>query len=205
MVQESKKSLRREMKLILANLDPRWLSKAHAEACGYLSELVKSIGSGNAGPKHILAWIPFFHGEIDLAGFIGEMLKDNFVYLPRVGLDGKMDFVRIGDDWGARLAPGFKGILQPEEGYGELFVPLQGQDIFVIMPGLAFDSRGGRLGRGAGYYDRFLSAPGLERSIKIGVCWSVQIVPTVPTDHHDVTMDWICYERGVLKVNEYGQ
>jgi 5-formyltetrahydrofolate cyclo-ligase len=202
MVQESKKSLRREMKLILANLDPRWLAKAHAEACGYLVELVKSIGLENSGPKHILAWVPFFHGEIDLAGFIGEMLKNHFVYLPRVGLDGKMDFVRIGDDWGARLAPGYKGIMQPEGGYGQLFVPSQEQDTVVIMPGLAFDGHGRRIGRGAGYYDRFLSAPGLERATKIGVCWSVQIVPTVPTDHHDVTMDWICYERGVLKVSD---
>jgi len=202
MVQESKKSLRREMKLILANLDTRWLSKAHAEACGYLTDLVRSLSADRSTPKHILAWIPFFQGEIDLAGFIGEMLKDNIVYLPRVGTDGAMEFMRIGDDWGARLAPGFKGIMQPEEGYGESFVPVQGQDVVVIMPGLAFDGHGRRLGRGAGYYDRFLSAPGLERAMKIGVCWSVQIVPMVPTDHHDVTMDWICYERGVLKVND---
>jgi 5-formyltetrahydrofolate cyclo-ligase len=200
MVQESKKSLRKEIRLILANLDQRWISKAHAEACGYLSELVNSLITENIGPKHILAWIPFFHGEVDLAGFIGEMLKKNFVYLPRVDVDGTMEFVRIGDDWGARLAAGPKGIEQPEAGYGHAFVPPDGQDLVVIMPGLAFDAQGRRLGRGAGYYDRFLATPGLERAVKIGVCWSVQIVPAVPTDHHDVTMDWICYERGVLKV-----
>ena len=69
----------------------------------------------------------------------------------------------------------------------------------VIIPALGFDTDGFRLGRGGGYYDRFLAQQGLENSVKIGVCWSMQLVQAVPTDLHDVRTDWVCYERGVVK------
>ena len=57
----------------------------------------------------------------------------------------------------------------------------------VIVPGLAFDSRGYRLGRGKGYYDRLL--PKLRNACKVGVCWPVQWVEQVPCEVYDVRMD----------------
>lgn len=202
MVQESKKELRREMKLVLANLDSRWVSKAHAELCAGLTELVASLPLYYPSPRHVLAWVPCFQGEVDLAEFIANMLKDSIVYLPRVDAGRSMQFVRVRDDWGAHVTTGPRGVIQPEEGYGEPLVVPQSSDLFVIVPGLAFDQSGQRLGRGAGYYDHFLATPGLERAVKIGVCWSMQMVQMVPTDAHDVKMDWICYERGVMKVGD---
>jgi 5-formyltetrahydrofolate cyclo-ligase len=199
MVQQSKKDLRREMKMMLANLDSRWIAKAHSEVCDRVAELVASLPMFHTGPRSVLAWIPCFPGEVDLAGMIGLMLKDSLVYLPRVEDSGRMQFVRIQDDWGARLSPGPRGIMQPGEECGEAFAALPANDIFVIIPGLAFDQHGRRLGRGGGYYDRFLAQQGLENAIKIGVCWSMQVVQAVPTDLHDVRMDWVCYERGVVK------
>jgi len=205
MVQESKKALRREMKLVLANLDPRWISKAHSELFYSLTELVASLPLFDPGPRHVLAWIPCFQGEVDLAEFVAKMLRDSIVYLPRIDAAGSMYFVRVRDDWGAHVTSGPRGIIQPEEGYGEPFVVPESGNVFVVVPGLAFDQNGQRLGRGAGYYDRLFSMPGLERAVKIGVCWSMQIVHTVPTDLHDVKMDWICYERGVMKVSSHDQ
>jgi 5-formyltetrahydrofolate cyclo-ligase len=198
MVQQSKKDLRREMKVVLANLDSRWISKAHSEVCSRLAELIVSLPMLHPGPRHVLAWIPCFPGEVDLAGFIGLMLKSSVVYLPKVGGSGSMEFVSIRDDWGAHLVSGPRGIMQPADGYGEPFASLPASDLFVIIPGLAFDQDGRRLGRGGGYYDRFLASEGLEKAVKVGVCWSMQLVQAVPTDAHDVRMDWICYERGVL-------
>ena len=205
MVQQSKKDLRREMKLMLANLDSRWVAKAHSEVCSRVAELVASLPMFYLGPPSILAWIPCFPGEVDLAGLIGLMLKDSLVYLPRVEDAGDMKFVRVQDDWGAHLAPGPRGTMQPEEGYGEPFAALPSNDVFVIIPGLAFDQHGRRLGRGGGYYDRFLAQQGLENAVKIGVCWSMQLVQAVPTDLHDVRMDWVCYERGVVKTELEGE
>ena len=84
--------------------------------------------------------------------------------------------------------------LYPGEGYaipepeGEPFTAYDKIDL-VIVPGMAFDSSGNRLGRGKGYYDRFLKNC---RAYKIGVCCPFQFVEDViPTDVLDVPMDEI--------------
>jgi len=63
----------------------------------------------------------------------------------------------------------------------------QFQNAVILVPGLAFDSSGRRLGRGRGYYDRFLAAhPDIY---KIGVCFDFQKVQEVPVDAYDVAVD----------------
>jgi 5-formyltetrahydrofolate cyclo-ligase len=199
MSQQSKKELRQEMKVVLTNLDKRWAVKADAEVCSQLSRLVATQTTAGAS-RHILAWIPCFQGEVDLAGFIGEMLKSSCVYLPRVDDRNSMSFVRIFDDWAAKLETGPRGLKQPAADGGETFTPEDGGDVVVVAPGLAFDSHGRRLGRGAGHYDRFLDDPRLHHALKIGVCWSIQMVREIPVDPHDVNMDWLCHERGVIQL-----
>jgi len=60
----------------------------------------------------------------------------------------------------------------------------------VIVPGLAFDSKNNRLGRGKGFYDRFLEKCG-PNVRKIGLAFSFQVFPTIPTEGHDVPMDLV--------------
>lgn len=64
----------------------------------------------------------------------------------------------------------------------------------VIVPGVAFDKRGNRMGYGKGYYDRFLN--GLD-ICKVGVCHSFQLMDTIPSEDHDIKMDIIVTEREV--------
>lgn len=59
----------------------------------------------------------------------------------------------------------------------------------VLVPGVAFDVAGNRMGRGRGYYDRFLSQPTLKQAYKLGICYPCQLVEQVPTNSHDVAMD----------------
>lgn len=59
----------------------------------------------------------------------------------------------------------------------------------VVVPGLAFDNEGGRLGRGKGYYDRLLLRVDLDRAM--GVAFDVQLVHCVPLDAHDVRLRWL--------------
>ena len=69
----------------------------------------------------------------------------------------------------------------------------------VLVPGLAFDRGGGRLGRGGGYYDRFL--PTLPRgAARVGVGPEQLVVNAVPTDPHDVPMTHLATERSVLRL-----
>jgi 5-formyltetrahydrofolate cyclo-ligase len=59
----------------------------------------------------------------------------------------------------------------------------------VLVPGMAFDSEGNRLGRGKGYYDRFLKLLTNPRPKLIGVCFDFQKVDMVPTEPTDVKVD----------------
>ena len=103
------------------------------------------------------------------------------VLLPRVINDTDMELHRytgIQD-----LQTGAYDIMEPT---GELFTDYDAIDA-AIIPGMAFDAEGRRLGRGKGYYDRFLSR--VPYLYKIGLCFSWQIVDRVPADEHDVVMD----------------
>ncbi len=202
MVQQRKTETRREMRTVLANLDKRWEMAAHGELCAHLGRLIKVCSSEPI--QHVLAWVPCFPGEVDLAGFIGDMLRSRAVYLPRVEEAGVMRFHRVDDEWAARLETAPRGILQPEPGYGEQFEPDSGEGVAIIAPGLAFDRNGRRLGRGQGYYDRYLADPRLSGAVRIGVCWSMQLLREIPVDQHDIPMNWICHERGVVAVGGEG-
>jgi 5-formyltetrahydrofolate cyclo-ligase len=68
----------------------------------------------------------------------------------------------------------------------------------VIVPGLAFTTAGDRLGQGGGWYDRFLSKVRPDCTT-IGVCFAEQIVDALPVEAHDVSMDHVVSDRGVLR------
>ena len=66
----------------------------------------------------------------------------------------------------------------------------------VIVPGLAFDPTGARLGRGKGYYDRWLGANPAVKTL--GVCFSCQILEKLPAEPHDAHVDAILTEQGFI-------
>ena len=67
----------------------------------------------------------------------------------------------------------------------------------VIVPGLAFDRRGRRLGHGKGYYDRLLAR---SPAVRAGLCHDAQVFPEVPAGPRDAVMDWLITERGAFAV-----
>jgi 5-formyltetrahydrofolate cyclo-ligase len=83
------------------------------------------------------------------------------------------------------IVQGRYGIREPRERC--VLVPLNRLDL-VLVPGVAFDPRGRRIGRGRGYYDRLLSLAG---GLKCGVAFDEQILAGIPTEPHDVMVDCI--------------
>ena len=84
----------------------------------------------------------------------------------------------------ASLKEGAFGIMEPT---GPLFAPKHyGEIELAIIPGMAFDSAGHRLGRGKGYYDRLL--PNLRDAKLIGVCFPFQFLEEVPAEAHDISV-----------------
>ena len=88
------------------------------------------------------------------------------------------------------LAPGPFGIMEPS---GSPFSPsseIPSIDV-ALIPGVAFDAEGHRLGRGRGYYDRFLRTMGTVPFVRIGLCFDFQKVESVPSDTHDIPVDLV--------------
>jgi 5-formyltetrahydrofolate cyclo-ligase len=75
-------------------------------------------------------------------------------------------------------------------------IPLHEVDVFLV-PGLAFDRAGRRLGNGAGHYDRILSSARTD-AVKIGIAPAARIVDEVPVDGHDELVGWLATEDGVV-------
>ena len=68
----------------------------------------------------------------------------------------------------------------------------------VIVPGVAFDRQGGRVGHGKGYYDRFLE---LTSAFRLALAFDCQLLENVPTELHDITMNAILSESGIFETN----
>lgn len=123
-------------------------------------------------------------------------LAGKTILLPRVTSDTGMELrIYTGPD---DMQRGAFGIMEP---CGSVFTRYGEVDLAVI-PGMAFDAAGHRLGRGKGYYDRFL--PLIPQAYKIGVCFPFQIVDSVPTEPTDVAMDEVMWEY-FLTLNRYHQ
>jgi len=69
----------------------------------------------------------------------------------------------------------------------------------LLVPGVGFDPQGNRLGYGGGYFDRFLSA---SRGVKVGLCYSVQVMDEIPAEPHDISMDIIVTEKEIYRCKE---
>ena len=67
----------------------------------------------------------------------------------------------------------------------------------ILVPGLAFDRNGGRMGFGKGYYDRLLES---SKAVKIGLCYDFQILEKIPTEIHDVPMNFVITEKEILEI-----
>jgi 5-formyltetrahydrofolate cyclo-ligase len=92
------------------------------------------------------------------------------------------------------LAPGYRGIREPVE---RVSVD-PGTAGVILVPGVAFDERGGRLGYGGGFYDGFLRTIG-DRIPRVGVCFDVQIVEAVPVGSDDEMVTIVVSERRVIR------
>ncbi len=164
------------------------LSQAeHATASAMISDHV--IGSSRWTQSTTVALFHPLSGEVDLRQ-LWDCRGDRRIALPAVtGKDLEFRWVRDLCD----LTKGAFGIMEP---------PADAEPIdvatieMILVPGLAFDRMGGRLGRGAGFYDRQLQSIPRERCVGVG--FSLQMVPSVPREPHDVKLGAVVTEEGWL-------
>lgn len=133
-------------------------------------------------------------GEPDIRGFLKEALKKGRkICFPRFNrLKGcyEMAFVaNLAEDF----VEGKFGIPEPDPESPEASGGIL-KSVLWLVPGTAFDFKGGRLGYGRGIFDRLLSD---AAGIKIGICYDWQIIDAVPSEKKDVKMNFIVTESGV--------
>ena len=102
-------------------------------------------------------------------------------------LDNDMYFTK----YSANLVKGMYNIEEPEVRISETIKA----NAIAFIPGLAFDKNFNRMGRGKGYYDKFLVNKDI---IKVGVIHSSLLFDSIPAEEHDIKMDYILTEKGIL-------
>ena len=170
----SKKALRQMIRL-------RKQEHSAAESSALLAALQSESHFANARTLLLYSALP---DEVQINPLFDVLIaQGKTILLPRVVSDTDMELrLYTGAD---SLQPGAFGIMEPT---GPLYTDYAAIDVAVI-PGMAFDADGHRLGRGKGYYDRFL--PLIPRAYKIGLCFPWQLVDEVPSDAHDIMMDGV--------------
>jgi len=119
-----------------------------------------------------------------------------FLFYPRVMEDGNLSFFPDGGDGG--WVRGKYGLLEPRVPPG--VAGLRSGFGLVVVPGMAFDAMGRRLGKGYGCYDRFLS--GLAgTAVTVGLAFSRQLLSEVPVETWDIPVDVVVTEDGVIRVS----
>ena len=174
-----KKDIRREVRSRLAALPESGRMEASAKIFGRMAE---DEGFRSAGVVAAFASLP---DEPSTAGFLREWGGHKRIVLPRVEGDGTMNFY---DYAPGSMNGGAYGISEPRP----MSLCRPEEIDFMIVPGVAFTSEGKRLGRGKGFYDRYMSLPGF-RARTAGVCFSVQIVDDLPTEKHDLLVDTVLH------------
>ena len=147
--------------------------------------LVENLIALNAW-KHsasVLLYAPI-QWEADPRGLLTADPTCSFLF-PRV-VEDHLEIYRMNPI--SRWMRGLYGISEPDPESWDL-TNISEIDLAVV-PGLAFDAKGRRLGRGKGFYDRLLGHPEF-RGIKVGLAWGWQVVDEVPCETHDSTMDLV--------------
>jgi 5-formyltetrahydrofolate cyclo-ligase len=184
----AKKQLRAELKRRLAEMSAEEIDRQSRIAC---ERLTQTDGFRKAATVMLFLSMP---QEIDTAVAIESAWKSGKrVVVPRIDRHPRqMVAVEI-----HRLDhtpdPAISGLRNPAEG---VEVPI-GQIDLIVAPGLGFDCRGNRLGRGGAYYDRFLAAPERTAAV-VGFGFAFQMLDEVPVAPHDRPVDAIVTEQGVM-------
>lgn len=164
-------------------------------------ELLRSMNLYQSA-KNVMVYIDF-RNEVKTNHIINDLLsKDKKVVIPiSVPKTREMILSQLLNPE-KELTKGTYGILEPKKEYIREVNP-ETIDL-ILVPGVAFDEKGYRLGYGGGYYDRFLDKL-TKNTPSIALAFDVQIIEKVPTDIHDHPVDSIVTESRIISCNQKDQ
>lgn len=186
---EKKKAARRRVRRQLAQMPPdvaRRKSLAACEALVGLDEFARA--------DTVMAYMAI-PGEVDTTPILERAWREGkTVLLPKVRADAHEMMAapyRTVDD---PMVVGRYNIREPAR---EDAWPV-GRIDFIVVPALAYDANGNRLGKGGGYYDRFLSQPGMH-AVMCGLAFAEQVIESLTVEGHDRKVDLLVTDEGVRR------
>ena len=197
-IEEEKKKIRKEIRRRRRELSSKTLSAIDNSLPEFISaigekELLKTLKNAKR-----IALYRAFDGEVPVDG-LAKFFMDKGITccFPRIENDRMVfcDCISLDD---SEFTVSSLGIKEPDTSK----TPVEPGDIdVVVLPALAYNEEGTRLGAGGGFYDRYIGSMGSARPYLLGICYEFQICSDVPSDGHDISADFIA----VIPEEEYAE
>jgi 5-formyltetrahydrofolate cyclo-ligase len=185
-IQAAKAALRKQIRAALGNISPAVRAVKSIDLCERLKPQLRSA-------RTILFFAPL-PGEIDVWPLLEEMVPaGKTAALPRFDPVTQTYRARRVENPAGEIVSGKFGVREPAAGCVE--IPLEKFDL-VLVPGVAFDLSGNRLGRGKGFYDQLLAK---ISGVKCGVGYDFQLQEKIPAEPHDAKVDFVITPARTMK------
>ena len=184
-----KTTIRNEMKCALAGMSPEQAAIAGKQAAEILV-----LQREFTDARSVMIFLPI-PGEIDPRDIArAAWAEGKRVAVPKIRAPGVMDAIEI-----RSLVDGLaQGVMNISEPVDNIILPADELDL-IVAPALAFDRQGNRLGRGGGYYDRFINQH--SGALVCGVAFDVQVLDEVPAQPHDEQVNMLVTNTEFLRFN----
>lgn len=193
-VSDLKKTIRRDMLARRDALAPSETERARDVLWSRLENILRDAGEKSAAPLTVMSYMAF-RGEFPTEDFCRKVIDSGMkLVLPITDRDFNIHAFPVSNL--SELKTSRLGIQEPDP---EICQEVSAEDPdIIILPGVAFDCAGGRIGFGKGCYDRFLS--GRKRDVTlIGAAYDFQITEfPLPADPYDIPMDYIVTEKRMI-------
>ena len=145
--------------------------------------------------KLVHTYVSSKENEVDTRALIGTCLAQGKRVAVPVVMPGTKTLAHALIDGLDQLVVGPWGLAQPDPA-AAVWLPAEARIDLVVVPGLAFDRRGQRIGWGGGYYDRFLAQ---VQTVKIGLCYDELVLDCIPGEPHDVPVNMVVAETAIYQ------
>lgn len=194
-IQEEKARIRKEIRRRRKLLSSKVLSEIDRSLPEFIAAIDDPELKSRLKKAKRIALYRAYNGEVPVDGLARSFMEKGITCcFPKI-TDDKMIFVdckSLSDD---SFSVSLMGIKEPVQD-----VPVDPGDIdVVVLPALAYNEEGIRLGAGGGYYDRYIGNAGAKRPYLLGICYEFQICSDVPYNDQDIAADFIA----VIPAEEY--
>lgn len=182
-----KKQIRQQLRAKIASISPTLLHERSIQACSNLAKTPEYVRS------EIIMVFLSLPTEVDTTPLVLQAWRDRKrILAPKVSWEQRRMLPIQIDSLSDDLSESILGIREPADGVP---IPLANIDM-VIVPGIGFDLQGNRLGRGRGFYDRFLAHRDWS-GIACGLALKEQVLDSVPVSEHDMKIQILVTDAGV--------